>query len=589
MIENKINPQLQLALRYEQLLTNEFKSLFVQSEQQGIWEIVMQYTGDLEEIKSQYNMTAYDLKGGFAQVFIQKIRILDLSNSPQVVFLSLPSRYEYIDIGLGAVCASNVSNPNSNSYVTGAGIILAVIDSGINYAHPDFISDNGQSRILYLWDQTLTGTPPEGFSSGVVFTREQINEALGKDTLEERLAIVPSQDFIGHGTALAGIAAGNGRGSSGRSNRGVAVECDLIIVKLGVKDNNHPRDVEIMQGIDYALERAIELARPLVILVGSGNNVTGHNGTAPLEIYMNERSSSWLCNMVVGTGNQGNRGSHSSGILQQSTSETIQLLIEGEITNYACSIWKQFSDDISLVIESPSGEKTDVLSMLTVNRAYLFGETAVLTNFSAPIINAGQQEIFILLQGQGGGSINRGIWTLTLSGDSILEGGFNIWGTIITDTDNLTRFLNTDLALTLTSPSTAQKITSVAAFNGSTGQLAPFSGRGFTNDQRVKPDIAAPGVNITVPSATETELYTTLSGTSAASAFVAGAYVVMLAYGILQLGNVNLYGETLKIYLLKQASRPSSYAPYPNNSWGYGRMCLEAALLNMKETADESS
>lgn len=589
MVDNKINSQLQLALRFERLLTNEFKSLFVESEQRGIWELVMQYTGDLDELTKEYNFRAYDLKGGFAQIFISKIQILNLSNSAQVVFLSLPTRCEYIDIGLGRVCASNVSNPNSTFYVTGAGILLAVIDSGIDYSHPDFIDGSGKSRIAYLWDQTLQGTPPQGFSGGVEFTNEQLNEALGKNTKAEQLLVVPSQDPIGHGTALAGIAAGNGNGSAGKSNRGMATECELIAVKLGTKDNAHPRDIEIMQGINYAIERAIQLRRPLVILVGSGNNTTGHNGTAPLEIYMTEVSSSWICNMVVGTGNQGNRGSHASGSIQENQSQSVQLLIEGEITNYACCIWKSFIDEISLVVEAPNGETTDVLSLLTTNRAYLFDETAVLVNFSEPVTNAGKQEIYILLQGQNGSVINRGIWTLTLRGDSVLEGGFNVWGTIVTQSDNLTRFLNADLNLTLTSPATAQGITSVAAFNGSTGQLASFSGRGFTNDLRVKPDLAAPGVNITVPSSKEGEIYTTLSGTSTASAFVAGAYVLMMAYGILQLGNVNLYGEVLKIYLLREARRPSNYAPYPNNSWGYGTLCLEASLANMKQIADSSN
>lgn len=589
MIENKINPQLQLALRYERLLTEGFKSLFIVSPEEGIWEIVMQYTEDLAALEEIYQIEAYDLQGGFAQVFIQKMDILNLSNSPQVIFLSLPTRYEYIDIGLSQVCAGNISNPRSPFYLTGEGILLAVIDSGIDYTHPDFIDETGQSRIAYLWDQTLQGTPPEGFSNGRAFDKAQINEALSQTTKEAQLAIVPSRDELGHGTALAGVAAGNGRGSVGGSNRGMAIACDLIIVKLGTTNQAHPRDIEIMQGIDYAIERAIELKKPLVILLGSGSNLTAHDGTAPLELYIDERSRSWLCNIVVGTGNEGDRGSHASGKLEEGASKSVQLLMEGEITDYACCIWKKFSDEVSLQIQAPNGEKTDVLSLLTVNRAYIFDDTVVLINFSEPVTNAGQQEIYIIFQGQAGANINQGIWELRLTGNSILEGDFNLWGSIITQKDNLTRLLNPDLNLTLTSPATARKITSVAAFNGATLQMTPFSGRGFTSDERLKPELSAPGVSITVPSSKEGTLYTNLTGTSVASAFVAGAYVLMMAYGILQLGNINLYGEVLKIYLLRQAKRPSAYTPYPNRSWGYGILCLEAALLNMKEVADESS
>lgn len=589
MITNKINATLQLALRYENLLSDEFRSLFITSAEENTWEIVMQYTGNIEQIQSQYIFTAYDLQGGFAQVFINKNEIPDLSNNPQVVFLSLPTRCEYIDIGLGAVCASNISSPGGNFTVTGAGVLLAVIDSGIDYSHPDFRNMEGNTRIRYLWDQTLLGIPPLGFSSGVEFTSEQINEALGQNTKEEQLAIVPTQDEIGHGTALTGIAAGNGRGSVGNSNKGMAPECELIIVKLGSVTNEHPRDIEVMQGIHYALEKAQQLGRPIAILLGIGNNLTAHDGTAPLELYIDVQYNTWLSNIVVGTGNEGNRGSHTKGQLIEGQFQDIQLIIEGEITNYGCCIWKKFSDEMTVVIQAPNGERTDELSLLTANRAYLFDQTAVLINFSEPITNTGSQEIFVLFQGQGGANINRGIWTLTLRGSRILEGNFNIWGSIVTEENNLTRFLNSELRRTLTTPSTARKLTSVAAYSSLTSQIAPFSGRGFTTDEVVKPDIAAPGVNITVPASGGDNLYTTLSGTSVASAFVAGAYVLMMSYGIFQLGNINLYGDILKIYLLRAARRPSSHAPYPNSKWGYGLLCVEEALIGMKEVADQQS
>lgn len=589
MITNKINATLQLALRYERLLSETFKSLFMTSAEENVWEVVMQYTGNIETILSQYTFRVYDLKGGFAQIFINKNEIPNLSNNPQVVFLSLPTRCEYIDIGLGAVCAANISNPGGNFTVTGAGVLLAVIDSGIDYSHPDFRNTDGTTRIKYLWDQTLQGTPPIGFSSGIEYTSEQINEALSQDTKEGQLAIVPTQDEIGHGTALTGVAAGNGRGSVGNINKGMAPECELIIVKLGSVTNEHPRDIEVMQGIHYALERAQQLGRTVTILLGIGNNLTSHDGTAPLELYIDVQYNTWLSNIVVGTGNQGNRGSHATGRVIEGQFQDIQLLIEGEITNYGCCIWKKFSDEITLVIQAPNGERTDELSLLTANRAYLFDQTAVLINFSEPITNAGSQEIFILFQGQGGANINRGIWTLTLTGNRILEGNFNMWGSIVTEENNLTRFLNAELERTLTTPSTARNITSVGAYNSLTSQITPFSGRGFTADEVVKPDIAAPGVNITVPASGGENLYTTLSGTSVASAFVAGAYVLMMSYGIFQLGNINLYGNILKIYLLRAARRPSSHAPYPNNNWGYGLLCVEAALINMKEVADQQS
>lgn len=589
MITNKISATLQLALRYEGLLNDTFKSLFIVPSEENIWEIVMQYSGNIETILSQYNFTSYDLHGGFAQIFINKLEIPNLSNQPQVIFLSLPTRCEYIDIGLGSVCASNISNPMGNFNVTGAGVLLGVVDSGIDYSHPDFRNEDGTTRIQFLWDQTLEGSPPIGFSSGVEFTSSQINEALSQNTKEEQLAIVPSQDEIGHGTALTGIAAGNGRGSQGNVNRGMAPECELIIVKIGRVSSEHPRDIDVMQGIHYVLEKAQQLRRPITILLGIGNSLTAHDGNAPLELYIDRQYNTWLSSIVVGTGNEGNRASHTDGGFVEGESQEIQLLIEGEIANYGCCIWKKFSDEINLIINAPNGERTDELSLLTPNRAYVFDQTAVLINFSEPITSTGSQEIFILFQGQGGATINPGIWTLVLTGTYVIEGSFNIWGSIVTDRSNLTRFLNSQPERTLTTPSTARKLTSVAAYNSLTQQVAPFSGRGFAIDDVTKPDIAAPGINITVPASGGETLYTTLSGTSVASAFVAGAYVLMMSYGIFQLGNLNFYGDILKIYLLRAARRPSLQAPYPNSIWGYGLLCVEQALVDMKEVDEQQS
>ena len=120
-------------------------------------------------------------------------------------------------------------------------------------------------------------------------------------------------------------------------------------------------------------------------------------------------------------------------------------------------------------------------------------------------------------------------------------------------------------------------------------QLAGFSGRGYTLDGRVKPELVAPGVNVTVPSSREGELYTVMSGTSVAAAFVAGAYILMQAYGIVQLGNIGLYGDALETYLIRNAKRPTANGPYPNKSWGYGILCVEAALNNMREVANNTN
>ncbi len=590
MVINKLSAQVQLALRYENLMTANVKNLFIKDQALQIWEVIVRYVGSLEEISKKFDMEVYDLGQGYAQVIISRLFIGELSNDPNVIFISLPQLMEYIDLDLAQVCAEETSSPTGNYQITGRGLLLAVIDSGIDYTHPDFRNDDDTTRILYLWDQGIEGTPPAGFADGTLYTKEQIDEALKEPTKEQMLTRVPSMDTLGHGTVLAGVAGGNGRGSTGRRNKGMAPACDLLIVKVGRTNREFgPRDLEIMQGIHFAMEKAKELLKPIVILLGSGYNLASHNGKDILAAYIEAVYRTWVCNIVVGVGNEGNRGSHSKGMIEEGETETIELIIDGEKKEYACCIWMPVSDEVELTLESPTGEKTDVLSLLTPNRAYLFDETAVLINFSEPIIDITQQQILIVLQGQNNQLVNRGIWRITLTGKRILQGNYNIWGSIVRDLSSNTRFQEASVETTLTCPSDSDGLTGVGAYNGNTMQLAAFSGRGYTADGRIRPNLVAPGVNVTVPSVKTGELYTMASGTSIASAFVAGAYILMQAYGLVQLGNPGLYGDALEVYLIRNARRPIVNAPYPNNSWGFGMLCLEAALNNMREVANQTN
>lgn len=153
--------------------------------------------------------------------------------------------------------------------LTGKGVLLAIIDSGIDYTHPDFRNADGTTRLLALWDQTIEGMPPKGYRIGTEFTREELNQSLRENR-------VLSRDLSGHGTAVAGIAAGNGRASKGKY-RGVAPESELLVVKLGIpRPDSFPRTTELIQGVDYAVRKALELSMPLVINLSFGNTYGSH-------------------------------------------------------------------------------------------------------------------------------------------------------------------------------------------------------------------------------------------------------------------------------------------------------------------------
>lgn len=585
MSSYKLSSEIQLALRYQSLFIPSVQARFVVDEIQNIWEVIVKYVNDLVEAEIALGLGIYYLNNSFAIVRIRKDNIQRLVQYPNVTFVSFAVPLNYIDISLDQICATNVANPAGRYNLTGRGILVGIIDTGIHYAHPDFINLDATSRIRYLWDQTIAGSPPAGFQTGAEYMREDINRALMQPTKTEQLQIVPSTDIVGHGTAIAGIATGNGRGSGGQY-RGVAPECELIIVKIGPQGGTAltPTDKHVMLGIKYVIERALGENKPVSILLGTGTNTGEHNGQANLEAYIEQMSNVWRNNFSVGTGNQANKGSHFSGRVNNNETQIVQFFVDSGMASYQCSIWKQFIDKVEIIVESPRGEQTESISLLNTSRAFIFGNTVVMVNFALPNVSSTRQEILIWLQASAGAGIDTGLWTILIRGVDILDGSYNIWGNIIEDVNNQTRFLEEDPFITLTIPSTAQRATSVAAFNGASMQLAAFSGRGYTVLGEIKPDLAAPGINVITASIKEDILYEPVSGTSAAAAFVAGAYAVLLEYSILRLGEQYLYGESLKFYLLRNARRPQSQAPYPNPQWGYGILCLEQALNEMRET-----
>ncbi len=584
MYSNKLSPKVQLALRYQQLFNQAATQIFVVNGDPNRWEVIVEYIGDIIALQLTLNIETFYLNNTFAIVQVDKQDIMTLAQHPNVIYITFANPMSYISASLNQVCAANIANPIGAYNLTGRGTLIGIIDTGIDYAHPDFISETQGSRVRYIWDQTIPGNPPAGFITGTEYTNDQINAALMQPTREMQLALVPSRDIIGHGTAMAGIAAGNGRGSN-RQYLGVAPECELVIVKVGREGGTGavPTDTQVMLGIKYVLSRAREENKPISILLGVGDNLGSHDGNAVLERYINQMADVWRSNFVVGTGNQANKGSHASGIINPNETQIVQFYVDSGQVNYSLSLWKQFADTMEIAIESPRGEQTEFLSILTPNRAFIFGSTIVLVNYSLAGLKGTRQEVFVWLQAETA-AIDSGIWTILIRGVDVLIGSYNIWGNIIEVPNNQTRFLAEDPFLTLTIPSTSDRITSVGAYNGVSGQIAAFSGRGYTSLEEIKPDITAPGVNVMTTSIREGVLYEAVSGTSAAAAFVAGAYMILMQYSINQLGEQYLFGESLRLYMLRTARKPIAHVPYPNRLWGYGILCIEAALNYMRET-----
>lgn len=577
MPNGKLENELNLALDIPEADRAKTLNLNVgYSPNTNTWELIVKYSGSLDRIREELDISAVELVRGYAILTIPEYLIDRLTDYGEVEFVEKPKRLFYeVNEGRTASCINPLQTGIYNLF--GEGVLVAVIDSGIDYSHPDFRNEDGTTRILALWDQTIPGAPPEGFDIGTLYTREQINEALNTP-MPERLELVPSTDLSGHGTHVAGIAAGNGRASNGRY-RGVASQSELIVVKLGTSmGDSFPRTTQLMQGIDFAIRTAVIEGTPVAINISFGNNYGSHTGLSLLETFINDAANIWKNNIIIGTGNEGAAGNHAQGVLQMGRNEVIEIAVSEYEFALNFQIWKNYYDHFDIIITAPNGTRVGPIPRILGTQQFTVAQTEIFLYFGDPTPYNPQQEIYVELIPTNR-YINSGIWRIELVPNRIVEGNYDIWLPSGGVKNPATRFLLSSEYTTLTIPSTAERAITVGAYNAYTDSYAPFSGRGYTRDNRVKPDLVAPGVNIN--SASPGGGYTIRSGTSIATPFVTGSAALLMEWGIVRGNDPYLYGEKLRAYLINGARPLRIERIYPNRTLGYGALCLDNTFRYM--------
>lgn len=574
MPNGKIENQLNLSLEVPEAVREKTGSLDVgYSPETKTWELIVKYNGSLDRIREQLDISAVELFNDYAILTVPEYLIDRLSDYEEIEFIEKPKRLFYeVNQGRTASCINPLQTANYSLF--GEGVLVAIIDSGIDYSHPDFRNEDGTTRITALWDQTIAGTPPVGYDIGTLYTREKLNEAL-KTPMPERMDIVPSTDLSGHGTHVAGIAAGNGRASKGLY-RGVASLSELIIVKLGASvGDSFPRTTQLMQGIDFVIRYAIELNKALAINISFGNNYGSHTGRSLLESYINEAANSWKCNIVIGTGNEGSTGNHAQGILRMGSNTAVDVAVSDFEFSFNLQIWKNYFDHFDITIIAPNGTRVGPIPTILGKQQFSIGQTQILLYYGDPTPYNLQQEIYIEFVPTGR-YVNSGVWRFELVPKKIVIGNYDMWLPSGGVKNPDTRFLLPSEYTTLTIPSTAFNAIGVGAYNAYTDSYAPFSGRGFTRNLDVKPDLVAPGVDIN--SCAPGGGYAVRSGTSMATPFVTGSAALLMEWGIVKRNDPYLYGEKLKAYLINGARQLRIESIYPNRTLGYGALCLENSL-----------
>lgn len=534
-------------------------------------EVIVKYSGDILRVAAAVEAEPEVLLQGYAILTLDRSRLPELYSYPEVESLELP-RDLYIEsaFNLISTCIRAVQE-NTEYNLTGSGVIVAIIDSGIDYTHPDFRTEDGKSRILYLWDQTASGTPPEGFAAGVEYTREELNRALDAP---DPFAVVPSRDLSGHGSAVAGIAAGNGR-SSGGDNTGVAPGASLIVVKVGMRGfRSFARTTELMRAVKYVIEKARELNRPLAINLSFGMNNGSHRGDSLFETYLSAMSTEWKNAIVVPTGNEGAAGHHFAGRISTGQTRDVDFFTVAGLQRFYLSLWKNFTDSLSVEIIFPGGNTSGVIGIESQVKDVRIGNVQLTVIYGQPSHYAVSQEIFFQFRALSG-SISPGVWKLRLIAGTVVEGTVEAWLPTLEAVTEGTYFSDPTILNTLTIPSTAQKVIKVSGYNDRVGNIAEFSGRGAPIPSMPQPDIAAPAVGILTVKAGGG--YDSFTGTSFAAPFVTGSAALLMEWGIVQRRDPFLYGERIKAFLRLGAGRPAQ-AVYPNPTFGYGMLCLAATL-----------
>lgn len=577
MQSQKLTAQLNLALNLTEEERNKSISLEVGYDAASReWELIVRYINELDTVAARYGASVSYLLGEYAIVTIKEEYIPAFSMEEAVIYVEKPNSIYFETLAeRQASCINRVQTGQEG--LSGKQTLVAVIDSGIDYAHPDFRKEDGSTRIVALWDQTAlpdeTNRPPQGYTVGVEYTEERINEALQKRRTTEQLAVVPEVDLSGHGTFVAGIAAGNGRASQGQ-NRGVAYEADLLVVKLGnPRKNGFPRTIELMLAIDYVVRFARKRNMPLALNMSYGNNYGSHQGDTLLETYLNTALDSVAGCGVVGMGNEGNADKHAAVQVVEAVQTSVPFSIaEGERA-LNLQLWKSYLDDIRIYLVPPDGRLLGPVPQSLGITRIPYGSASIDIYYDVPKPYQIDQLIYFDFISNGD-MLPFGEWNVLLIPERIVDGVCEFWLPVSEAIQSATRFLLAGPFGSFTIPSAAQKVISVGAYNSRSGALASFSGRGMLPFQ--KPDLVAPGVDVT--SCAPGGGYTVKSGTSVATPFVTGAAALLLEWGIVKGNDPYLYGEKLKSYLQKGARPLSGYQSIPNPYVGYGALCVADSI-----------
>lgn len=567
MANQKLEDQLSLALDTPAQMREKSDNLdtgYAPSE--NTWELIVKYNGNLDRLTG--GIRVEPLIAGYAIVTIPENLIGAFSRMEEIEFIEKPKKlYPQVTAGLGASCFYPLLQPVSGKALSGQGVYMAILDSGIDYTDPMFRYADGTTKIAWLWDQGKRADaekgekPPQGFFTGVEYSRKMLNANLQKNS--ERL----TTDVTGHGTNVAKIAVQG------------APESELIVVKLDTARGTYPSTVSLLRAFTYVAKKAQAENMPVAINLSYGNTYGAHDGSSLLERFIDNITEVGRNVICIGAGNEGASAGHFAGKLSGNEIQRISFAMGTYERSFSLQLWKWYADRMDISILSPAGEQYLIRNQNAGGEAQqaVMEQTKLLIFSGRPQPYRKREEVyidFIPVETY----LNTGIWTIEITPRRIANGELRLYMPSAVVRSENTRFLLPSPAQTLTIPSTAQKVITVGAYNAYVRSYAAFSGRGDAGSDRAennKPDLVAPGVNIRIG---EGEGGAVVSGTSYATPFVTAAAALLMEYGIVQGNDPFLYGEKVKAYLHAGARQLPGYDIWPNDQVGWGALCVSESL-----------
>lgn len=559
---------------------------------ENYFHFLVQYQGDIEKEFLSYPLYFIQIindRYAILSIPKDKLNIID-DGAPfsTIVYIKPSVIYTLQQISpLEASQANFLQLENLPLNLTGKGVTVAVIDTGIDYLNEEFMDRDGISRIDLIWDQTIDSDKEYKdvrVPFGTVYTHQEIQSAIDENKKgNDPYAIVPSKDKYGHGTKMTGLIGATGKNPS---LRGVVPDCRFISIKLiediGYKDFFNAtvpifNICMLFSSLEFLYQYSLKSNSPLVIYLPLGSNLGNHRGIAIIDQFIDFISLHTNIIVVTCTGNEARTDTHSMGqITGEEQTKVIDLDIPSEEKNMWVEIWVDAPNILSIDVISPSGENTGIINSLINNTIYytfLFEQTSLKVNYYIPEEFSGNELIRLRFS-----NLQPGIWRLRLSGELILDATFNAWipqkGLISPGT----RLTPSYTYGTITNPGNSEFAATIAAYNQSNNNILNYSGLARSSDFANTIDVAAGGFNaLTVAPGNKTDI---VNGTSVASAIGAGACAMLFQWATVDKNDPYPYAKTLKTYLARGIStRPGDL--YPNPQWGYGMLNIFNMFKNM--------